>query len=73
VLVELGECCWVEGDIVDCMLRIEDEYLASAEKNDVAAFACWLEGLRLVPPFFLVDLYCIWIHEQLVYTAQLLL
>jgi hypothetical protein len=33
------------------MLRIEVEYLASAEKNDVAAFACWLEGLRLVPPF----------------------
>jgi hypothetical protein len=51
VLVELGECCWVEGDIVDCMLRIVVEYLASAEKNDVAAFACWLEGLRLVPPF----------------------
>jgi hypothetical protein len=51
VLVELGESYWVEGDNVDCMLHIEDEYLASVEVSDVAAFACLMEGLRLGPPF----------------------
>jgi hypothetical protein len=51
VLVELGENYWVAGDIVGRMLHIEDEYLASAEVSVVAAFACWMNGRRLVPPF----------------------
>jgi hypothetical protein len=33
------------------VLHIEDEYLASVEVSDVAAFACLMEGLRLGPPF----------------------
>jgi hypothetical protein len=40
VIVELEESFWVEGGIVDRKLRIEGEYLAPAEVNDVAAFAC---------------------------------